>query len=179
MNENDKPRFKIAIAALAEALDYECPATRQKTYWLLFGHVSIESFESACEQAMRTLRWFPKPAELFEIINGSATDRAEAAWLLAEREVLRVGYRRSPAIDCPVTIAAIESCGGWERFCSVPEKEVPFVKRDFLKAFGAFVHAPPRVVQPLIGEVDRLRDRLPKRGPVRIGELTGEVLRIR
>lgn len=177
VNENDKTQFRLALAAMAEAFGKECPVTLQKTYWLVLSDLTIDQFKAACVTAMRTLKWFPKPAELLELANGSIDDQAEKAWLEADREVQRVGYRGTPNITNQATIMAIRSCGGWVQFCQSPIKDDQWLKKRFVEAWKTFAKHPQPEPRRLVGEIEAVRGIGTRpRGLAEVGQSVGLIV---
>ena len=103
----------------------------------LMAPYSFQEFSRAMEEHCRTCKFFPRPADLIGIIEGSAEDRGRLAW----QEVLRAcevhGTYRSVNFDDPRIHYAVNAIGGWVKFGAMPESERPFREKDFLLHFRA------------------------------------------
>ena len=72
MKEEDKKKFSLLMRRLRvtfpTSLNDKDESLRADVYWEEFKNTSIEKFESAVNEAIGALSFFPKPAELWEFI---------------------------------------------------------------------------------------------------------------
>jgi multidrug efflux pump subunit AcrA (membrane-fusion protein) len=66
MTETDHERFVELLTLLATTFDAPMGSTRLEGYWRALEDMPLDALELAVDQALRTLRFFPKPAELRE-----------------------------------------------------------------------------------------------------------------
>lgn len=110
MNER-KQKFAEVIMALAAIHDKEVDKATLQGYWLALGELEIERLQEAATVAARTLKFFPKPAELLELAGGeSVEDRAKLAWV----EVSKAAKSSSWPKD-PLAAEAVRHMGGPRR----------------------------------------------------------------
>ena len=95
---------------------------------------------NAISKAAVTCKFFPKPVELIEIIEGKIEDRAEIESNKAFESLKRIGPYQSICFDDPITQAVINNhFGGWVKFCNESMSETEhFQKKEFVKAYEAF-----------------------------------------
>lgn len=112
-------------------------------YFTALKDMSIDDVEQSAASAFQRLKYFPKPVELRELVEGSATDEAALAWAAFTREVYRVGYMRQPSLP-PVTLEAVRIVfGSWQAACgSLPAPdsdrapELMGWRKQFIAAYG-------------------------------------------
>ncbi len=118
MTKSDKPRLARVLAVLAETFNEPVSDVRAEGYYMALADLQIVDIESAAKDALRSCKFFPRPAELRDLAIGSPTDSAELAWLNVQKAVRRVGYYSLPNLDA-ATMRAIEAVwGGWQELCS-------------------------------------------------------------
>lgn len=118
MTNRDRGRFAELIGALAETFDESLSVLRLEIYFEALGDLELGTVERAVIEAARTLKFFPKPAELRALIEGSPEDRAELAWMEVLQQVRFVGYYGTPTFTDPAITRAIRDLfGGWPALC--------------------------------------------------------------
>lgn len=66
----DDQRFRKNLTGLGELFGREITKTLASLYWRLFTDWTDDQFETACQMAANQLKFFPKPAELRELVQG-------------------------------------------------------------------------------------------------------------
>lgn len=117
MTDADRPEFVKGLAVLGEAFNEPLSELRGEAYFDALSDLDVTAVLIAMRAALRSCTFFPKPAELRRLVTGSPEDRAEMAWVEAQRLVRRVGSYRNPNITDPSMRAAIDALGGWRTFC--------------------------------------------------------------
>lgn len=125
MTSQDVKAFSAVIGVLAEALNEPMSPVRIKAYFEDLADFDLERVCAALRQARRTCKFFPKPVELRELIEGTAEDAAEQAWGAVLREIRRVGWVGTPNLEPRVLRAVNELWGGWQRLCETLPGEGP------------------------------------------------------
>jgi hypothetical protein len=135
MNNKDLESFAKIMAVLAEVYDDGRPpsALKVETYFQVLKRYGIDQLKRAVDVMIktRTFASFPKPAEIIQSIEGAVEDRASLAWADVYRTLQRVGTWQSVRFADPVIHSAIVAMGGWIKLGEMPEKEAPFVRREF------------------------------------------------
>lgn len=119
MTGDDRGRFARALAVLGETFNEPISEIRTEAYWRALEDVSIDAYEAACMEALRTKTFFPKPAELRELLDGSLEDQAELAWSDLCSEVRRVGSWGTPTLEVATINAMRALFGSWLRCCEL------------------------------------------------------------
>ena len=79
--------------------------------------------DSDCEKVFKKvgLKWFPKPQDFLDELQGNKKDQATLAWLKVDKAVKSHGPYASVKFDDPAIHGVIEAMGGWPQFqdCSL------------------------------------------------------------
>ncbi len=67
--------------------------------------------------ALKTSKFCPRPAELRELVQGSASEQAETAWNELLREIRATGYTGRPTLPEATREVIAEMCGDWIGCC--------------------------------------------------------------
>ena len=155
MTEQDRPALAHALMLMGDTFNEPVGELRAEGYFDALRDLEIGDVLTACREAIRTARFFPRPVELRDTIEGHTEDRAEMAWILVQREVRRVGYTGVPEFpDTATERAALELYGGWDRLCAcLPASgpELLGVAKQFKSTFGAYARRDQREVAGLLG----------------------------
>ena len=136
MDEQDRKPLAKALTVLGETFNETVSPTRHAAYFDALSDHGIEDVILAAKTAIRTMRFFPKPVELIELMTGTGDD----AWGEVLDQVKREGYVGTPQFSNPATRDAIEIiAGSWIGFCSMLPNEGPEKigwMKQFKSAFG-------------------------------------------
>lgn len=99
MTGADVDRFSELMLALSETFNEPFSETRAGLYLDALSNLSIEQVEQAVRLSLRRSKFFPRPAELLELVAGSAEDQADEAWQAFVNAVPSVGAYRRPNLD--------------------------------------------------------------------------------
>ena len=114
---------------------YKTPPMSEAGLQLMFS--ALEEFPlavviRAVGAHLKTGKFFPKPAEIREQIQGSAADRGRAAFQQVLEAIRRFGIYQSVKWPDPCIHYALDRLGGWRWLCGKLDQENrPFVERDF------------------------------------------------
>ena len=160
------------LIGLAELFDKELSQAVIGFYLEALSRFSDEEISMALNTAMMTCKFFPKPAELVELINGPAGDQAITAWEQLTEAVQRHGAYDSVMFSDTRITRAVEAMGGWIAVCNWPVAELHYRRAEFVKTFMAVKPLKEQKVLAGLVELDnRSRgyfDKLPE--PARIGD---------
>lgn len=81
MDERDRNPFAQALVVLAEMFEKKLSVPLLDLYFTALCEFDWPAVEAALAQAARTCRFFPRVAELCELIEGAPDDRGEQAWM--------------------------------------------------------------------------------------------------
>jgi len=164
MTSEDRPRFAELLFALAETFDETMSEMRAEIYFrAVCGH-AIEHIEVAMIEAARSMKFFPKPAELLAFIEGDPTDDAELAWSTVYRQVRAIGYLGTPQFSDDAILRAIgDVFGGWQALCSKLPNDGPELlgwAKQFKATYLVYRKREPRRPR-LIVATERFKGLLP------------------
>ncbi len=125
MTESDKPRLARVLAVLAETFNETVSEIRAEGYLMGLVDLSIEQVEAAAKAALKSSKFFPRPAELRELAVGSVEDHAEAAWSKLLGEVRRVGAYGAPKLPDECRDVMVRLWGTWGHLCATLPCEGP------------------------------------------------------
>jgi hypothetical protein len=105
----------------------------------LLSEYSLDCVKQAMYRHVKTQKFFPTPADITRLIEGSPEERSLAAWRLFLRAVGRYGYYDSVRFPDPAYHYAIGQLGGWERLCeelhSLTDREIQFRAKDWRQLY--------------------------------------------
>jgi hypothetical protein len=125
MKTSDRPAFAEVLAYLREAFGGEVSTMRAEVYFDALEDLDLEAIQAAAKVAVRTKTFFPKPAELRELIEGSTEDRAEVAWQHVMAEVRHVGSWGHPSLKPNELQTVRDIWGSWQHLCETLPGEGP------------------------------------------------------
>ena len=118
MTNQDRAAFGRMMFALGDTFHEPVTELRVEAYFDALRDLPIADVLVAGRAAIRDARFFPRPIELREHLDGKVEDQAELAWVAVQREVRRVGYTGTPTWPDEATRrAAMELYGGWTALC--------------------------------------------------------------
>jgi hypothetical protein len=135
MNKNDEIEFASLMAGMSEAFGLNNSKTKIDIYFEQLKDFSIEQVKRAVAIALRTLKFFPKIAELRELIEGSSDDKATIAWEFLFDKVDEVDYYHSPQFKDWRIMWCVEQMGGWMHLCSINWGELKFRQKEFERLY--------------------------------------------
>ena len=126
MTEQDRPDFATLMLGLGETYGEPVSDARMEIYFSALADLELADVRRSATVVVRTSKFFPRPAELREGIDGSSEDRAELAWMRVIGLVRSVGYMgmdgkgTAPDFDGDIACrrAALQLYGGWSQLCS-------------------------------------------------------------
>src|SRR5262245_28897609 len=122
---------------------FETPVSEARTemFCRLIEDLPFEAVKAAAETYGRSGKFFPKPGDLRELVDGDVEDVAVLRWEWLVREVKRVGWVGTPAYPDAATQRASEGLfGGWRALCeNLPGggPELLGYRKQFIASFGA------------------------------------------
>jgi hypothetical protein len=158
MTSQDREAFARMLYALGDTFAEAVSELRAEAYFDALRDLPVGEVLAAGRRAIRECRFFPRPVELRELIEGRTEDRAELAWAAMLRLVRRYGW---PGIDGQGTApefpdeatrrAAMELYGGWRALCEKLPGEGPEllgVAKVFKAAYGAVARTSLAMLPP-------------------------------
>jgi hypothetical protein len=109
MKREDSAAFATELTMLAEVFGEKFSEPRLRGYFAALQDYSLEDVQDACRRAIKTSRFFPKPADLLEMMQGNLDDRAMYQWA----QVMLKAKGQASEMDA-VAERAVELMGGWK-----------------------------------------------------------------
>lgn len=126
MNETDRPAFARALFVLGETFNEPISDLRAEGYFDAMKDFALAEASAAIRVALRTCKFFPKPVELREMVEGDVDANADQGWAEVIREVRRVGYTGVPIFTDQNALGALRDVwGSWARLCETLPGEGP------------------------------------------------------
>ena len=123
--------FNQQLTGMGEVFNKAITPALAQIYWTSLKEFTDEQVKTAFEQALGSLKFFPKPSELREIIQGTGDEHGHEAW----SEIMFCLERGKPP---PEELHHItRSLGGWGNLKLKTYKDLEFVKRDFMEIYVA------------------------------------------
>ena len=145
MTEQDRGDFATLMLGLGETYGEPVSDARMEIYFSALSDIDLSTLRKAATAHVRMSKFFPRPAELRDVLEGSQEDRAELAWMTVPAIVRRFGFYREPERedwhDAATRRAALELYGGWKALCSSLPAEGPELlgyRKAFIAAYRAY-----------------------------------------
>lgn len=141
MKTNDKPQFMDLITDVMAFYKQDVSEFAMSVWWQACNNFDLEQVRKALTaHAMDPERgqFPPKPADLVRSLQGTHTDRALMAWNRAYKAISQVGAYQTLDLGDPIAHAAIQSLGGWPKFCQSQVDELPFLQKRFCDFYRTF-----------------------------------------
>ena len=136
-------KFDQNLAVMAETFDKPLSALLIKVYQRALSDYSDDQIEHAMMTAIMSLKWFPKPVELIELIEGKSEERAILAWDSVLQAIQRHGTGESVMFEDGRAGKAIELMGGWEQLGRMLIDDLKWKQQEFLRIYRALPEMPP------------------------------------
>jgi hypothetical protein len=136
MKPADADAFTLEMVKAAEIHREQLSEARIVAYFEILAECELDDLRDAFRAHSRSCKFFPKPSELIELIEGSLEDRAELAWMQV-RKVIR-GEARLQVVahsDPAITPAVYSVFGGWMEAQQVKTDDLQFRRRDFIRCY--------------------------------------------
>lgn len=139
MQAEDKNAFAEMLMAGCAVYDRKpMEALAVKLYWNLLSKFSLAEVQTALGRHMETSKFFPKPSELIELIDGGEDEQSMLAWSKVMEAVRNNGHYRVPQFDDTAIGRAISAIGGWRTFCMIEIDQLAFTERRFREAYRIY-----------------------------------------
>lgn len=143
MTEADEIDFQDGLTALAIVTGQVVTKPMRAAYWQFLRDLSIGDFKRAVGEAGRTIRFFPKPAELRELAGAGEKAAALAAWDAVRAANRKHGY--TVGLDFgPLVNAVLRNMGGRRYLEDTPVSELDvWGKKEFERVYGLLATQDP------------------------------------
>ena len=143
------------MATAAEVFAEAVSEARAQAYFIAMSPYPLQAVEHAWAESIRRCRFFPKPAELIEFIDGSDDDVAALAWTRVTRALEEIGTYETVDFQDSVLHRVILSMGGWSEMWRIQDltaREHGFRRAEFIRLYHAIRRAPGNAPPVLWGQ---------------------------
>ena len=141
MQRTDMVAFGRELLVTAEVFAETLSEARTLGYFEALSDLPVDTVLEGLRQARRRCRFFPKPAEVRDLILGSVEDRAREAWRRVLAALEHVGTYETVDFGDSVTHGVIEALGGWHQAWTWDRAEGPELlglERDFVSLYRLY-----------------------------------------
>lgn len=153
MTPQDASRFAELLAGLGEVFNEPVSEIRARLYFEALKDLPMGSVEQAVSRLVQHARFFPKPGEIREVLEGSVEDRGREAWRRVLGALEHVGTYESVDFGDPLVHVAVEAMGGWHQAWAwerVDGPELLGLERDFVSLYRLYAERGPGLEPPPI-----------------------------
>lgn len=180
MTEQDKPQFATALFGLAELLNGKLTDAGLEMYFQALKRFPLAQVEAAANQLVLTMKFFPKPVEFIEAIEGAPDDRAAKAWDLFVAAVRLGGSWKSVYAEDGALLLTVQVVyGSWLKACEMlPAVADPMFTAHRKQFIASYSTAPAKGVHYLMGASEANNRQAPKLLPAGQQTFTASVVHI-
>ena len=130
----NKQVFTRGLGELALAFSKEVDEYQGKLYFDNLRDLRNEDFAKAVKLIIQNNKFFPKIAEIRQLIKNSDGDVLEA-WTRFREEIGENGVYGKPHFKRQILHDCVRHLGGWNAISYVERKDMPFLQRDFERVY--------------------------------------------
>ena len=153
-NPDDWDIFLQRYVGLCQFFNLEADDLKTEIYFKALSNYPVQDVVQGIDKAISRCRFFPKPVELLEFIEGKIEHRAETEALKVLDALNSLSRSNAVVFDDPVTAAVVaRGFGGWFQLASTHKtaNDTWFIK-DFKSRYVAFSEQGMQHVGVLAGE---------------------------
>lgn len=141
MKASDRKRFSACLLGCAEAYGKGVSEFALEIWWQALREIEIESIELAFLRHLRSPdvgQFFPKPADIIRMVEGTSLDASMLAWTKIDFALRTIGPYQSICFDDALIHRVVADMGGWIEFAKKTESEWPFVGNEFRARYKGY-----------------------------------------
>lgn len=142
MTETDKIEFVKRLMALGELFDKSITDSLIDIYYDCLKKYNIDDYIRASSQLALTCKFFPKPAEYLELLEGNQTDKANLALIQLEKAIEKHGYYSTIVFPDKIIHAAVDAMGGWMEICKMTVDDWKYKRKEFINIYNTLSKRP-------------------------------------
>ena len=131
----DREKFLKNMALICDMNDRKISEPLTDLYWKILEPFTDEECENAFKKIIQSCRFFPKPVDFIEILNGKKQDQATIAWIEVLGAVKSIGNYQSVKFSNPAIHSVINAMGGWPQLCLMESKEEKWKQKEFERLY--------------------------------------------
>ena len=135
MTKDNEKRFYQAFVGMCELWEKKFSKALIRIYLnALEGYSADESID-AMTTCAKTLKFFPKPVEIIQAIEGDPEERALNAWDTLLSAIRQHGRYGKILFQDSKIGRLVQTFGGWDAVCSWTNQEVDFRRIEFVRSY--------------------------------------------
>lgn len=131
----NETKFKEYMATMCELHDRTLSKLLTDLYWKVLEPYTDEQCEAAFKELIYSHRFFPKPADFIETIQGTKKNRATEAWIEVLESVRRIGNYQSVKFNDTAIHSVVAAMGGWPELCMMDSDQVIWKQKEFERLY--------------------------------------------
>jgi hypothetical protein len=131
----DRAKFSEFMSIITEMFDRKLSKLLAEIYWKALIPFSDAQCIGAFDEIIISSRFFPKPVDIIEIIQGTQSNQATEAWLQVAETLRRVGTYRSVKFNNPVIHSIVNAMGGWVQMGGITVDEEKWKQKEFERLY--------------------------------------------
>ena len=135
-------RFQEQMMLIGEVHGRQISQPLLDLYWKVLEPFPDEQCEIAFKRVLLDGRFFPKPVDFLEVLQGKKENQATEAWLKVLNAVKRVGTYQSVSFDDKAIHSVIDVMGGWEQLCTMKTEDEKWKEKEFEKLYSVITSRP-------------------------------------
>lgn len=159
MDTHEKPAFAKLLTGMAAVHDKILSKAVVEIYWQSLARFAFADVQRALQAHIDNPdggQFFPKPADVIRLLEGSGHSKASSAWAKVEKAISQIGSYTSVVFDDALIHAVIEDMGGWVRLCQTTIDQLKFSGIEFQKRYQVFLtKTPERYPKVLVSIIQR------------------------
>lgn len=138
MSADNLKKFTSAMGVAGVIYNREISKELLSAYWQILKKYDSSDIQNAFMRHFKNTekgQFFPKPADIISLIEGTSEDRALKAWGKVDSAIKEHGAYASVSFDDDVIHSVISEMGGWINLCHTKTTEMPFKAINFQKIY--------------------------------------------
>uniref|UniRef100_A0A6M3JP69 DUF6475 domain-containing protein n=1 Tax=viral metagenome TaxID=1070528 RepID=A0A6M3JP69_9ZZZZ len=137
----NKKEFTQRLLIISEAVGIDLKKERINIYWDIFKDYPDNELIRAFNLSLKTNKFFPKPAELIELIEGSPADKSLQAWNLVIANIN--AYQSITFTDKRISATILDMSESWSDFCySLTKDNMVWKEKEFRERYNHYSKRP-------------------------------------
>jgi hypothetical protein len=151
MQQRDFDEFCELLDVVAEQYSKTMTEGLKMLYWQGLVEYDIAAVRLALSRHLKNPdngMFMPKIADIVKMMQGNSQDSALVAWTKVDKAIRSVGCDNSVVFDDPIIHRVLIDMGGWSKFRTVLEDEMPFKAREFEQRYRGYKSRNEQVEYP-------------------------------
>jgi hypothetical protein len=137
MKMKNKKMFSNYMTMIGEIFDKAISKPLLEIYWETLKPFLDGECEDAFKKIIATSKFWPKPADFLDILQGNNEEKAVQAWAMVDEAMRKHGNYVSLDFGDPKIHRCIELLGGWDYLGTLTEEEWKWKRKEFKSAYKA------------------------------------------